>query len=155
VACSHCLLPITAIRDRPIQPGEIDGAGHWSPANSDGTYGGIMPCSYGLIHSRNTMSVRVGQFAGLDAVQKVANDLGVSQNVPHGPAIYIGSFETNLKDLTAAYSIFPNAWARKQASIIERIDNQQHKPIYRSAHILTPALDPGAAWMTSRVMEEV
>ena len=103
-------------------------------ANSDGTYGGTMLCSYGLIHSRNTMSVRVGQFAGLDAVQKVANDLGISQNLPHGPAIYIGSFESDLKDLTAAYSIFPNAGARKQAYIIERIDDQQHKPIFRADH---------------------
>src|SRR5881409_799048 len=155
VAFSHGLLPSSAISDGPIQPGEIDGAGNWSPGNSDGTYGGTMPCSYGLIHSRNTMSVRVGQFAGLDAVQKVANDLGVSQNVPHGPAIYIGSFETNLKDLTAAYSIFPNAGVRKQAYIIERIDNQQHKPIYLAAHISVPTLDPGAAWMTSRLMQEV
>src|SRR6201997_2520447 len=155
LAFSHGLLPGAALSDGPLQPGEIDGAGNWSPANSDGTYGGVMPCSYGLIHSRNTMSVRVGQFAGLDAVQKVANDLGVSQNVPHGPAIYIGSFETNLKDLTAAYSIFPNAGVRKQAYIIERIDNQQHKPIYLAAHIIKPALDPGAAWMTSRLMEEV
>src|SRR5213595_2611265 len=109
VAFSHGLLPGAAISDGPIQPGEIDGAGNWSPATSDGTYGGTMPCSYGLIHSRNTMSVRVGQFAGLDMVQKVANDLGISKSVPHGPAIYIGSFETDLKDLTAAYSIFPNA----------------------------------------------
>jgi penicillin-binding protein 1A len=155
VAFSHGLLPSSAISDGPIQPGEIEGAGNWSPANSDGTYGGTMLCSYGLIHSRNTMSVRVGQFAGLAAVQKVANDLGISQNVPHGPAIYIGSFETDLKDLTAAYSIFPNAGLRKQAYIIERIDNPQHKPIYRAAHISAPALDPGAAWMTSRLMEEV
>src|SRR5881628_1639085 len=155
VAFSEGLLPGASVSDSPIQPGEIDGAGNWSPANSDGTYGGTMPCSYGLIHSRNTMSVRVGQFAGLEAVQKVANDLGVAQNVPHGPAIYIGSFETNLKDLTAAYSVFPNAGVRKQAYIIERIDDQQHKPIYRAAHNSTPALDPGAAWMTSRLMEEV
>jgi penicillin-binding protein 1A len=155
VAFSHGLLPGAAISDGPIRPGEIEGAGNWSPGNSDGTYGGIMPCSYGLIHSRNTMSVRVGQFAGLDAVQKVANDLGVSQNVPHGPAIYIGSFETDLKDLTAAYAVFPNAGVRKQAYIIERIDNQQHKPIYLTAHISVPTLDPGSAWMTSRLMQEV
>jgi penicillin-binding protein 1A len=155
VAFSHGLLPSSAISDGPLQPGEIDGAGNWSPANSDGTYGGVMPCSYGLIHSRNTMSVRVGQFAGLDAVQKVGNDLGISKKLPHGPAIYIGSFETDLKDLTAAYSIFPNAGVRKQAYIIERIDNQRHKPIYLAAHISSQALDPGAAWMTTRLMEEV
>src|SRR5213596_3911911 len=78
VAFSHGLLPSAAISDGPIQPGEIEGAGNWSPGNSDGTYSGVQPCSYGLIHSRNTMSVRVGQFAGLDAVQKVANDLGIA-----------------------------------------------------------------------------
>ena len=155
IAFTHGLLPGAAISDGPIQPGEIEGAGSWSPGNSDGTYVGIQPCSYGLIHSRNTMSVRVGQFGGLDAVQQVANTLSLSQNVPHGPAIYIGSFETNLKDLTAAYSVFPNAGMRKQAYIIERIDNQQHKPIYRAAHISAPALDPSAAWMTSQLMEQV
>ena len=101
------------------------------------------------------MSVRVGQFAGLDSVQKIANTLGLGQNIPHGPAIYIGSFETNLKDLTAAYSAFPNGGVRKQAYIIERIDNQQHHPIFRAAHISVPALDPSAAWMTSQLMEEV
>ena len=155
VAFVNGLLPGAAISDGPIQPGEIDGAGNWSPANSDGTYGGIQPCSYGLIHSRNTMSVRVGQFAGLDSVQKVATSLNLSDNVPHGPAIYIGSFETNLKDLTTAYTVFPNGGVRKQAYIIERIDDAEHQPIYRASHITAPGLDPSAAWMTSQLMEEV
>ncbi len=155
IAFSEGMLPGASISDSQIQPGEIDGAGTWSPANSDGTYGGIQPCSYGLIHSRNTMSVRVGQFAGLDAVQKIATTLNLSDNVPHGPAIYIGSFETNLKDLTAAYTVFPNGGVRKQAYIIERIDDPEHRPIYRASHIAAPALDPSAAWMTSQLMEEV
>src|SRR5438876_8292087 len=155
LAFTHGLLPGASISDGPIQPGEIEGAGNWSPGNSDGTYGGVQPASYGLIHSRNTMSVRVGDFAGLDSVQKVATTLGLAQNVARGPAIYIGSFETNLKDLTAAYSAFPNSGIRKQAYIIERIDNQQPHPIYRAAHISTPALDPIPAGMTSQLMEEV
>ena len=109
LAFMHGILPGAAISDGPIQPGEIAGAGNWSPGNSDGTYSGIQPVSYGLIHSRNTMSVRVGEFAHLDDVQKLASTLGLGQNIPHGPAIYIGSFESNLKDLTAAYTVFPNA----------------------------------------------
>src|SRR5436853_6846817 len=109
------MLPGAAINAGPIQPGEIECAGNWAPGNSDGTYSGIQPVSFGLIHSRNTMSVRIGQFAGLDDVQKVAINLGLSDKVPHAPAIYIGAFETDPKDLTAAYTVFPNAGVRKQA----------------------------------------
>ncbi|MEP6937032.1 MAG: PBP1A family penicillin-binding protein [Chthoniobacterales bacterium] len=155
LAFTHGILPGAAISDGPIQPGEIQGAGNWQPGNSDGTYGGVQPVSYGLIHSRNTMSVRVGEFARLDDVQKIALTLGLSDNVPHGPAIYIGSFETDLKNLTAAYTIFPNAGVRKPAYIIERIDDQDHNPIYRASHNTIPVLDAGAAWMTSELMEQV
>ena len=155
LAFMHGLLPGAAVSDGPIQPGEIQGAGNWSPGNSDGRYGGIQPVSYGLIQSRNTMSVRVGEFAGLDDTQKTASTLGLGESIPRGAAIYIGSFETDLKDLTAAYTIFPNAGIRKQAYIIERIDDPDHKPIYRAAHVTIPALDPGAAWMTTELMEEV
>src|SRR5574338_228301 len=101
------------------------------------------------------MSVRVGQFAGLDAIQKIGKDLGIAEKIPHGPASYIGSFESDLKDLTSADTIFPNAGLRKQAYIIERIDDQQHKPIYLAAHITAQAIDTGAAWMTSDIMEDV
>ncbi|HZJ37934.1 MAG TPA: penicillin-binding transpeptidase domain-containing protein, partial [Chthoniobacterales bacterium] len=155
VAFSHGVLPGAAVSDGPIEPGEIQGAGNWTPGNSDGTYGGIRPASYGLIHSRNTMSVRVGEIAGIDDVQKAAMTVGLGNNVPHGPAIFIGAFESNLKDLTAAYTVFPNAGIRKQAYIIERIDDEDHNPIYRAAHVSVPALDPGAAWMTSELMEQV
>ena len=155
LAFMHGLLPGAAVSDGPIQPGEIQGAGTWSPGNSDGRYGGIKPVSYGLIQSRNTMSVRVGEFAGLDDTQKTATTLGLGDEIPRGAAIYIGSFETDLKDLTSAYTVFPNAGIRKQSYIIERIDDPEHKPIYRAAHVTLPVLDPGATWMTTELMEEV
>ena len=155
LAFSRGMLPGAWLDDGPIQPGEIRGAGNWTPGNSDNTYGGIQPASYGLIQSRNTMSVRVGDFAGPDEVQRTAMSLGLGENIPNGPAIYLGSFETNLKDLTAAYTIFPNVGTRKQSYIIERIDDADHNPIYRAAHVTTQAMDPGAAWMVSNVLEKV
>jgi penicillin-binding protein 1A len=155
VAFMHGYLPGAAVSDGPIAPGEIQGAGNWAPGNSDGTYGGIQPISYGLIHSRNTMSVRIGDLAGMDDVQKIATTLGLGENIPRGPATYIGSFETNLKDLTAAYTVFPNAGVRKQAYIIERIDDADHNPIYRAAHVTVPVVDAGSAWMASQLMAQV
>lgn len=155
LAFSRGILPGALISDNPIEPGEIRGAGNWSPGNSDNSYTGLQPASYGLIQSRNTMSVRVGEIAGAEEVQKAAMTLGLGENIPSGPAIYLGSFETNLKDLTAAYTVFPNVGTRKQAYIIERIDDQDQNPIFRAAHVSTRALDPGAAWMASAIMEDV
>lgn len=156
VAFSRGLLPGAAIDDSPIAPGEIGGAGDWSPGNSDNTYNGIQPASYGLIQSRNTMSVRIGEFAGVDEVRRAAINLGLGgENIPRGPATYIGSFETNLKDLTAAYTVFPNGGVRKQSYIIERIDDADHNPIYRAAHVSAPAMEASVAWMTSELMEQV
>ncbi|MEP6955983.1 MAG: PBP1A family penicillin-binding protein [Chthoniobacterales bacterium] len=155
LAFTHGLLPGAAIDDGPIQPGEIRGAGNWSPGNSDGAFKGIQPASYGLIHSRNTMSVRIGEMAGADEVQRTARSLGLGENIPNGPAIYLGSFETDLKDLTTAYSIFPNLGTRRQSYLIERIDDADHNPIYRASHLSTRALDPGATWLTSNVLESV
>ena len=155
LAFARGMLPGAAISDGPIMPGEIRGAANWTPGNSDSTYSGIQPASYGLVHSRNTMSVRIGDFAGPDEVQRAAITLGLGENIPAGPAIYLGSFETNVKDLTAAYTVFPNLGERKQAYIIERIDDQDNNPIYRASHLSARALDPGAAFMTSQLLEQV
>src|SRR4030088_1474081 len=48
LAFTNGLLPGAAISDGPIQPGEIEGAGNWSPGNSDGTYGGVSTISISL-----------------------------------------------------------------------------------------------------------
>ena len=53
------------------------------------------------------MSVRVGDFAGLDEVARVAKSARLG-NIPRVPSVFLGSFEATLKDLTAAYTIFPN-----------------------------------------------
>jgi len=61
------------------------------------------------------------------AVQKVANELGISQNVPHGPAIYIGSFETDLKRSHCRVFYFSQRWSAKASLHHRAIDNQQQQ----------------------------
>ncbi|RYD30809.1 MAG: penicillin-binding protein, partial [Verrucomicrobiaceae bacterium] len=79
------LRPTTSISDGPIQPGEIKNGKNWRPRNSDGTYGGMQPVSYGLIRSRNTMSVRVGNYAGMDYVKEVRRMAGFNKPINDSP----------------------------------------------------------------------
>ena len=133
------LKPGTLIDDGPIRPGELRSASNWHPGNSDGTYKGEMPAAEGLIQSRNTMSVRVGDYAGIDNVQHMAAAVGLGA-IPAQPAVYLGAFEATLRDVTAAYTVFPNDGVRKQSYIVERIDDADGQVLYRAAHVEVQAM---------------
>ena len=148
------MLPGAMIDDGPIAHGEIRAASNWTPDNSDGTYKGPMRAEEGLILSRNTMSVRVGERAGLPAIGKLAAACGID-GMPQQPSVYLGAFEQTVADLTSAYAVFPNDGLRRQNYIIERIDDGNGETLYRSAHIQTRAIDPGTAWLTTQAMQKV
>jgi penicillin-binding protein 1A len=155
-AFAHGLAPDTPVDDSPIRSGEIRGAGSWSPANSDGTYRGLLPAEEGLVQSRNTMSVRIGNIAGTNAVQQIALSVGLGK-IPNVPSIYIGSFETTLRNLTTAYTIFPNEGMHRQTYIIERIDDSDGDVLYQAPHITAPqtAISPQICDLVSTVMQKV
>ena len=153
-AFSRGLLPGAAIDDGPIARGEVRTAANWTPENSDGTYKGVLRAEEGLIQSRNTMTVRVGELAGLETIAKVAEGAGID-DVPRQPSVYLGAFETTVAELTSAYTIFPNAGVRRQSYIIERIDDASGEIIYRAAHVSRQALDPGVSWLVTSVLAKV
>jgi penicillin-binding protein 1A len=142
------LSPDAEIDDGPIR------IGNWSPSNSDGTFRSPMPAREGLVQSRNTMSVRVGSYAGLAEVQRVAAAAGLN-NVPRVPSAYLGAFETTLKELTSAYTVFPNGGLRRQPYLIERIDDSDGHVLYRAAHLSVPALDEYAVSLLNPILAQV
>jgi len=148
------LLPGALVDDGPIGRGEIRGAANWTPGNSDSTYKGNLRADEGLILSRNTMSVRVGERAGLEEVARVAAAVGLA-GVPKLPAAYLGAVEANVLDVTSAYSVFANNGTRRQSYIIERIDDADGEPIYRAAHVQTQSLDPAVSWMVTGALTKV
>jgi len=155
-AFQHGLNPDDPIDDSPLNPGEIKNNRHgWMPANSDNTYTGTHPASYGLIHSRNTMSVRVGQMVGLDEVHDIIENVGLCNDAPKVPAIYLGGFEASPKDLTAAYTIFPNRGILKQAYFIRRVEDSEGNVLYEAKPTQRETLEPDAVATTSSILEEV
>lgn len=153
------MLPGMLISDGEIAPGELQDANgiatNWSPANSDERYGGLLPVADGLIRSRNTMSARVGQMVGMAEVIGLAGAAGLGRDLPNSPTIYLGAFEATLKDLTAAYTAFPNQGTRRQPYLIERIDDADGETVYRAARQERRMFSPGAAWLTSSTLERV
>jgi penicillin-binding protein 1A len=155
-AMTKGLLPGTTMLDEPIQPGELhENRGNWSPQNSDGKFLGPIPMALGLVKSRNAVTVRVGDYAGLDSVVGLMRDAGITEPTIRTPQIYIGNTGTSLKSLTAAMSIFPNQGVRRRPFIIDRIEDANGEVIYKTPVLETEVLPATVANVTGRLLERV
>lgn len=155
-AFRHGLLPGTLVEDAPMLPGEIEGThGYWSPENSDGKFLGWQPASVGLVYSRNAMTVRVGNMAGLDSVLDLIRNAGLGEPEVRTPQIYIGNMGTSVKALTSAMSIFPNQGIRRRAFLIDHIKDGNGETVYATPVLETEALPQPVAAITTGLMEQV
>jgi penicillin-binding protein 1A len=153
-AFAHGLSPDTPISDGPIEAGEIAHGNGWHPGNSDDRFGGMMPAEEGLIHSRNTVSIRVGNRAGLENVAQFAAKAGLPE-IPLNAQSYIGNFGATPKDVTLAYTVLANGGLRRQGYMIERIDSADGEILFRASHITVPALDRAVCATTTQIMTEI
>jgi penicillin-binding protein 1A len=148
--------PDTMISDGYIDSGEIKGApASWHPKNSDGKYGGNYPVSYGLIRSRNTMSVRVGNYAGFSNVREVSRQAGFQLELPDTPSSYLGSWEATPYEVASAYSMLPNGGARYRPFLISQIKDRTGTILYSTPPLPYQAASSGSAWSVSKILQEV
>ncbi len=153
------LRPDSSISDGPIYRGEIKGAGSWNPHNSDGKFGGMHPASYGLVRSRNTMSVRVGNYAGIPKVKEVTRMAGFRTAMPENPSSFLGSWGASPWEIASAYTIFPNDGTRFRPYLISEIKDRDGNilwPPEKTTPLLSyPAAKSASAWSVSRILKEV
>jgi penicillin-binding protein 1A len=155
-AIERGLFPGTLIDDSPIRAGEIAGAeGRWSPRNSDGKHLGLQPAAVGLIQSRNTMTVRVGNYAGLDNVLDFAKRSGLGNHENKSAQAYIGNLGATLKELTAAYSVFANSGESQRPFTISKIDDAKGGNLYRSGRMPYSATSPGVSYLMYDMLADV
>ncbi len=152
------LFPGMLISDGAIAPGEIswDRFG-WNPENADGVYGAMLPVETGLIKSRNTMTVRVGERAGIESVIAMMEHAGLGELERAEPSapIYIGTVGANVRDVTSAYSVFATGGVRHEPFFIESVTDRDGSVLYEHGDVNYRVLSPGAAWLTSNILKKV
>jgi penicillin-binding protein 1A len=75
----------------------------------------------GLAQSENVIALRVAQEVGLDQVIDMAKRLGVSSPLVEAPGVVIGQSETNVLEMTGAYSTIANDGIWNKPHAINRI----------------------------------
>ncbi len=142
------LLPGAYVSDNPVR------LANWSPKNSDGTFTGLQPAAIGLIRSRNTMSVRVGQIAGIDQIRDLAKALKFG-DIPNSPVISLGAFEASPVTLTSAYSTLAAGGVNLSPHLISRIEHADGSLLYQHQPSGRRIFPEGVAWVTSDILGKV
>ena len=120
--------PATIVIDAPI---EIDTPqGIWRPRNSSNKFYGPTPLRTGIEQSRNLMTIRLAQEVGMDVVADYAERFGVYDDMGGFLANSLGSEETTLYNMVAAYAMFANGGERVEPTLVDRVQDRYGKTVY-------------------------
>lgn len=147
------MLPGVYVSDDPIRITH-GGGPVWSPQNSDGTFTGLQPAAIGLIRSRNTMSVRVGQIAGLQNVRNMAYSMKFGE-IPDSPVIFLGAFDTTPFTLTSAFSTLGAKGVNYTPFLIDRIEHRDGRVLYEEKPAGVAIFPESISWVTSDMLAKV
>ncbi len=121
--------PATIIVDAPI---EVETAqGLWRPQNASRQFYGPTPLRTGIERSRNLMTVRLAEEIGMDTVAGYAERFGVYDRMGRFLANSLGSEETTLYRMVAAYAMFANGGERIEPTLVDRVQDRWGTTIYR------------------------
>ncbi len=131
-ALEHGFTPSTLILDAPIALPQGPGLPPWEPHNYEDRFGGPTTMLVGLEHSINVMSARTTAIIGLDALAKTVESFGIMDTMPHDYSMSLGAGLTTPLRLTTAYAILVNGGKRITPTLVDRVQDQNGRTIYRA-----------------------
>lgn len=102
----------------------------WQPHNYDGRYRGRVTLREAFEHSLNVPTVRLTEEIGVSHVVDTAEAFGFEEKFARIPALPLGVTEVSMRELTAAYTPFPNLGIRVEPFLLREVRNREGKTLY-------------------------
>ena len=149
--------PCDTIIDGPfmIRKGRHHVTENWEPHNSDGKYRGIVTLKKALANSINTVSAKLIDKTGPEAVVEMAHKLGVTSEIPVQPSISLGAVDITVQEMVGAYSTFANEGVYMKPQFISRIENANGVAIYEPKPESKDVLNKDIAFAVVKLLEGV
>ncbi len=132
LALENGYTPATLILDAPIVFDQGEDLKLWKPENYGKKFYGPSTLRTGVEKSRNLMTVRIAQNVGIKKIAQFAEDLNIYENPEELLSLSLGSSETTLLKLTAAYCSFVNGGKLIIPKFIDRIQDSEGNTIFNS-----------------------
>ena len=149
--------PCDSIIDGPfmIRKGRHHVTEDWEPKNSDNKYRGMVTLKRGLANSINTISAKLIDKVGPEAVIDLTHKLGVKSEIVNQPSIALGAVEITVEDMVAAYSTFANQGVYMKPQFISKIEDKSGVVIYEPIPESHDVLNKDIAYAVVKLLEGV
>jgi penicillin-binding protein 1A len=149
--------PCDTIVDGPfmIRKGRHHVTEDWEPRNSDNRYRGMVTLKQGLANSINTISAKLIDKTGPEAVIELTHKLGVKSEIPAQPSIALGAVDITVEDMVAAYGTFANQGVYEKPQFITRIEDKSGIVIYEPIPESHDVLNKDIAFAVIKLLEGV
>jgi penicillin-binding protein 1A len=108
-----------------------------------------------LALSINTVSAKLINKVGPEAVVALTHKLGVKSDIPAQPSIALGAVEITVEDMVAAYSTFANEGIYIKPQVIIRIEDKNGVELYKPVTESHDVLNKDIAYAVLKLLEGV
>lgn len=149
--------PCDSIIDSPftIPKGRHNVTETWTPKNSNSEYRGMVTLKKALALSINTVSAKLIDRVGPEAVVELTKKLGVKSDIPAQPSIALGAVEITVHDMVAAYGTFANQGIYIKPEVITKIEDKNGNILYQTMPESHDVLNKDIAYAVVKLLEGV
>ncbi len=119
----------TLLLDSPVKV-KLGGDEVWEPQNYDERYRGRVTLREAFEKSLNVPTVRLTEQVGLRRVVNTIENFGFEEDFDPIPALPLGVTEVSMRELTAAYTPFPNLGVRVEPFLLTSIRHRNRKTLF-------------------------
>ncbi|HYC60870.1 MAG TPA: PBP1A family penicillin-binding protein [Thermoanaerobaculia bacterium] len=140
--------------DSPVKI-ELSSNEVWEPQNYDERFRGRVTLRESFERSLNVPTVRMTRDIGIRRVANVAKDFGFTR-VETVPAMSLGVGEVSMRELTTAYTAFPNLGERVEPFLLRRVVDRKGKQLFeRKPKPKKRVVDASAAYVMHTLLRGV
>jgi penicillin-binding protein 1B len=141
------------LNDEPIS---VDLAGKtWTPSNYDNESHGPVQLQDALAHSYNLATVQLGMTLGVPEVTKTLRALGIEENLPPYPSLFLGAADLSPMDMARMYQTIAARGFRTPMRAIREVLTHDGKRLQHYELKTTEALEPRSVYLLTYILNEV
>jgi penicillin-binding protein 1B len=143
----------TLLLDTPVKIAV--GSEEWAPQNYDERFRGRVTLREAFEKSLNVPTVRLTQQIGMRRVVSTADKFGFEEDFKPVPALALGVTEVTMRDLTAAYTAFPNLGERVEPYLLTEVRDRRGKTLYKHKVERKRVIDRDSAFIVHTLLRGV